>query len=412
MNVEILSVGTELLLGNIVNTNAQYISQKLAELGINVYYQTTVGDNENRLKNVLDAAFKRADAVIITGGLGPTQDDLTKEVVCSFMKKELACDEKSMQCINDYFKNSSFKMSENNKKQALFPKDAYILKNDFGTAPGCIIESNGKIAILFPGPPKEMKPMFDNYALPYLRRFKTAEIRSKVLKIAGMPEGVVAEKLKSIIDNQTNPTIATYVKDGEVTIRISSKTSDEALSYKLINDMKEKIYKIVGEYIYGEDETTLEGAIGKLLIEKNLTISTAESCTGGKLAARLINYPGISEVFMEGDVTYSNDAKMRRLHVKSETLDLYGAVSYQTALEMAKGIAKEAHTDIGLSTTGLAGPGGGTEEMPVGLVYVGMYYKGKSSYKKLNLNGDREKIRDRAVLEVLSWLRLTIANDK
>lgn len=327
------------------------------------------------------------------------------------MNKELVTDEKSLQGIEDYFKYSSFKISENNKKQALFPKDAYILKNDFGTAPGCIIESNSKIAILFPGPPKEMKPMFDNYAFSYLKKFKTSEIKSKAIKIAGVPEGVVAEKLKDIIDNQTNPTIATYVKDGEVTIRISSKTSDEKLSDRLIDDMKNKVYERLGDYIYGEDDATLEGSIGKLLIEKNLTISTAESCTGGKLAARLINYPGISKVFMEGDITYSNDAKMRRLNVKPETLDLYGAVSYQTALEMSRGIAIAANTDIGLSTTGIAGPDGGTKEMPVGLVYIGMYYRGKNSYKKLNLNGDRERVRDRAVLELLSWLRFTLAND-
>lgn len=406
MKAEILSVGTELLLGDILNTNAQYISRELANLGINVYYQTVVGDNPERLKNAYNFALSRADVVITTGGLGPTKDDLTKEIAAEYFNKQLILDKKSLEDIEDFFKKINREISENNKKQAYFPEGCIIIENNNGTAPGCIIEENNKIAILLPGPPKEMIPMLKESVIPYLSKFNEGTLISKVLRITGIGESSVDNLIGDIIDRQINPTVAPYAKDNEVILRLTAKTNNEEEAYKIIQPVEKEIRDKLGDInVYGIGDETIEEVVAKLLINNKFTISTAESCTGGLLAGKLINYPGISSVFLEGAVTYSNGAKISRLKVKEETLNKFGAVSSECAAEMAEGIAKVSGTNIGVSTTGIAGPDGGSEEKPVGCVYVGLYINGILKTKKLNLTGSRQKIRDRAVASTLDWLR-------
>lgn len=411
MKAEILAVGTEILLGDIVNTNAHYLSKRLADLGISVYHQTVVGDNEKRLLNAYKLAFERADIVIATGGLGPTKDDLTKEIGAECFGKKLVLHEESLNYIKSFFERLNRPMSEGNRKQALFPEASIILPNPNGTAPGCIIEENDKILVMMPGPPKEMIPMFENSVVPYLQKFSDGVLISKVLRVVGLGESAMAEKVQDIIDNQTNPTVAPYAKDNEAILRITAKGRTKEEAEKLIIPTEREIRERIGLDIYAEGETTLEAVVGEMLVKSNLTIATAESCTGGLLAGTLINYPGISSVFMEGAITYSNEAKMKRLGVKEETLEKYGAVSEETAREMAIGIAKASGTDIGISVTGIAGPGGGTDEKPVGLVYLGLYIKGEVKVKKLNQFGDRQKIRNRVVANALDWLRRELLND-
>lgn len=405
MKAEILAVGTEILLGDIVNTNAHYLSKRLADLGISVYYQTVVGDNEDRLLKAYELAFDRADIVIATGGLGPTKDDLTKEIGAKFFNKKLLLHQESLDIIKGYFHRSNRPMSKGNEKQAYIPEGATILPNPNGTAPGCIIEENNKILVMLPGPPKEMVPMFENSVVSYLQKFSDGVLVSKVLRVSGLGESAMAERVEDIMESQTNPTIAPYAKDNEAILRITSKGSSKKEAEALIAPVEKAVRERLGDNVYAEGETSLEAVVGEMLVKRNLTIATAESCTGGLLAGALINYPGISSVFLEGIITYSNEAKMKRLGVKAETLAKYGAVSEETAKEMAEGIAKAANTDIGISVTGIAGPGGGTEEKPVGLVYVGLYIQGKVQVKKLDLFGDRQKIRQRTVVNALDWLR-------
>ncbi|GLC29869.1 competence/damage-inducible protein A [Clostridium omnivorum] len=409
MKAEIMAVGTEVLMGDIVNTNAQYIARRLADLGIGVYYHSAVGDNSARLKDSLALGFSRVELIIATGGLGPTKDDLTKETAAAYFNRKLILHEESYLMLTQYFEKQGREVSENNKKQAYMPEGSVVLPNPNGTAPGCILKEGDKILVLLPGPPREMKPMFENYVVPYLEKYQDSILVSKVLRICGIGEGHMVEKIAHIIDNQSNPTVAPYAKEGEVTLRITAKAENMVEAKRLIEPMEREIRNILGEDIYAVGETTLEDVVGELLVNKKLTISTAESCTGGMLSGRLINYPGISASYLEGVVTYSNEAKMKYLGVKEETLDSFGAVSEETAREMAEGIAKAAGTDIGVSVTGIAGPGGGTEDKPVGLVYVGLYIRGKVEVKKLNLSGDRQKVRNRTVVTVLDWIRREIS---
>lgn len=409
MKAEIMAVGTEVLMGDIVNTNAQYIARRLADLGIGVYYHSAVGDNSDRLKDSFALGFSRVELIIATGGLGPTKDDLTKETAAAYFNQKLILHEESYLMLKQYFEKQGREVSENNKKQAYMPEGSVVLPNPNGTAPGCILKEGDKILVLLPGPPREMKPMFENYVVPYLEKYQDSILVSKVLRICGIGEGHMVEKIAHIIDNQSNPTVAPYAKEGEVTLRITAKAENKVEAKRLIEPMEREIRNILGEDIYAVGETTLEDVVGELLVNKKLTISTAESCTGGMLSGRLINYPGISASYLEGVVTYSNEAKMKYLGVKEETLDSFGAVSEETAREMAEGIAKAAGTDIGVSVTGIAGPGGGTEDKPVGLVYVGLYIRGKVEVKKLNLSGDRQKVRNRTVVTVLDWIRREIS---
>lgn len=410
MKAEIITVGTEILLGDILNTNTHYLSNELANMGVDVYYQITVGDNENRLLNQLEESFKRSDLVVLTGGLGPTEDDLTKEVCAKYLNLDMEFHQPSWDKIIEIHNKMKRIPTENNKKQAYFPVNSIILPNEYGTAPGCIMEKDNKTIIVMPGPPREMKPMFDNFVKQFLQKNSEDILKSKVIRIIGVGESKVENDLLDLIQKQVNPTIATYTKDGECTVRITAKGKTVEEVEQLILPVAKEIKNRFKETVYGEDETTIEDEVAKLLVKNNLTISVAESCTGGMVSSFLINYPGISSVFIEGCVTYSNEAKMKSLNVREETLNLVGAVSEQCAKEMAEGVAARHNTNIGLSTTGIAGPEGGSEEKPVGLVYMGIKINNKTIVKKYIFNGDRQQIRYRACKTLLNDLRLELLN--
>ncbi|GAA6382857.1 competence/damage-inducible protein A [Intestinibacter bartlettii] len=410
MKAEIITVGTEILLGDILNTNCRYLSRELAAMGIEMYYQITVGDNEERLLKTLKESLNRSDIVICTGGLGPTEDDITKEVCAKYFGYELELHKPSLDAMIERFKHMNRVPTKNNEKQAYFPKEAYILKNDNGTAPGCIMEKEGKMIVVLPGPPREMESMFENYVKPYLSKLTDDVIESEVLRIIGVGESKVENDILDIIDSQTNPTIATYAKGYECTLRITAKAKSVEEAKELIKPMSDEMKRRFGQSLYATGETSIEEVVSKMLVENNLKIAVAESCTGGMVSASLINYPGISSVFMEGCVTYSNEAKMKSLGVKKETLDVYGAVSDKCAKEMACGVAARYNTNIGIATTGIAGPDGGTDEKPVGLVYFGIYINGKVISKKYVFNGDRQGVRERATRTILNDLRLELLN--
>ncbi|MDR3239714.1 MAG: competence/damage-inducible protein A [Clostridiales bacterium] len=416
MTAEIIAVGTELLLGDILNTNAQFLSQELAKLGVNVYCQTVVGDNADRIYAAYEAAFQRADIVIATGGLGPTQDDLTKETAARFLGREMRLDQASWEKIQAFYQsmnmNADTHTAPNSQKQAIFPEGAVILPNDNGTAPGCCVEREGKTLFLLPGPPNEAIPMYLNAVIPILKTKTDAQFVSKMLKICGVGESAAEEMIKDLIDGQTNPTIAPYAKTSEVWIRVTAKAADEAEAAEIMRPTLEEIRRRLGDHVYGEDEDTLEGVAVKRLLEKKLTIACAESCTGGALTAKLVDCPGVSGTLLEGAVTYSNEAKMRRLNVRAETLQKYGAVSAETAAEMARGAAETAGADIGVATTGVAGPGGGSLKKPVGLVYLGLHYRSRTSVKELRLAGDRQKIRARTVVNALDMIRRRLLEEE
>lgn len=413
MVVELISVGTELLLGNIVNTNTQFLAEKCALLGLSMYHQVVVGDNRSRLADVIRTGLKRSDVVILTGGLGPTEDDLTKEVCAEVMGFPLEEDPHTRERIEQYFKNSIYKeIPENNWKQAIIPVGAIVLDNDNGIAPGLILEKYGKSAILLPGPPSELYPLFMKQVFPYLQKMQPEIIRSQMIKVCGMGESQVEDKLLDLIDKQGNPTIATYAKTGEVHIRVTAKAADEEEAKKLVKPVVKEIKSRLGDYVYTtrEDET-LEMALVKLLQKYELTVTTAESCTGGLLAGRIVNVPGASEVFNEGFITYSNKAKRKNLDVSKSTLKKYGAVSEQTAREMATGGVFATDSDACVAVTGIAGPDGGTEEKPVGLVYIATYMKDKVSVEKYQFKGNRAKIREQAVVKGLDLLRRSILDN-
>lgn len=393
MKCEIIAVGTELLLGNIVNTNAQYLSQKMADLGIDVFYQISVGDNMQRLSETIKTSLERSDIIVTCGGLGPTADDMTKEGVSEALGLKLLPDNASIKKIEGMFKLMNRPMTENNIKQGYIPEGATILENDNGTAPGVIVEKEGKIVVMLPGPPRELHPMFENKVLPYLRTKVNSVIRSRMLRVIGIGESTIEDMLKEIFKNQTNPTIAPYAKEGEVHLRITAKRDTAEEADRLIAEMEQGVKSILGENIYGYDEESLEEVVLKLLQEKKMTLSLAESCSGGLIANRLTDIPGASASLMGGIVSYSNKAKIDILGVKEDTINKYGAVSSQTAEEMAIGTKKINETDIGVSVTGIAGPEGGSEQKPVGLCYIGIAIGDTVKVHRMNFNGNRKRIK-------------------
>lgn len=409
MVVELISVGTELLLGNIVNTNTQYLAEKCALLGLSMYHQVTVGDNRERLSETIETALKRSDIVILTGGLGPTEDDLTKEVCASVMGFELEEDSHTKERIKKYFKNNIYKeIPDNNWKQAIIPHGSVVLDNDNGTAPGLILEKDGKAAILLPGPPGELKPLFERAVVPYLKKLQPEVIRSQMLKICGHGESQVEDKLLDLIDKQTNPTIATYAKTAEVHLRVTAKADSEEEAKRILKPVVKEIKNRFGDDIYTtKEEETLEMAVVRLLTKHELTVTTAESCTGGLIAGRLVNVPGASGVFREGFITYSNKAKRKILDVSKSTLKKYGAVSEQTAKEMATGGVFATDADVCIAVTGIAGPDSEGEK-PVGLVYIACYMKDKVKVEEYHFKGNREKIREQSVVKALDLLRRSI----
>lgn len=419
MIVELISVGTELLMGNIVNTNANFLSRKCAELGFSLYHQVTVGDNEQRLCEALKTAMDRSHIVILSGGLGPTQDDMTKEATAKVLGKELLMDEHSKERIASYFDvinkgngNSTRGLeliSENNWKQALKIDGCIVVDNHNGTAPGYIVEEQGKVVILLPGPPSEIIPMFELDIFPYLKKLQNKVFETKMVKICGIGESRAETDILDLIDNQSNPTIAPYAKLSEVHFRVTASGDTKEEAEGLLGPVVKELQARFGDYIYSlEEEETLEAVVVKLLREKGLTLATAESCTGGLLSGTIVNVPGSSSVLKEGFVTYSNEAKMERLGVKTETLEQYGAVSEQTAKEMALGVAKVSGTQIGVGITGIAGPDGGTIEKPVGLVYIACAINEQVVVRELRMKGNRQKIREQSVVKGLDLIRRVV----
>lgn len=408
MRCELLSVGTEILLGDIVNTNAQFLAKELASMGIDIYYQSVVGDNKERMLQAFKEGLSRSDMIITTGGLGPTKDDMTKELACEYFGYKCELHEESLESIKEYFRRMGREFVESNEKQAYFPKEAIILKNNAGTAPGAIIKKDDKTIIVLPGPPSEMKRMFDESVRPYLEKLTGYTIVSEVVRIHGIGESKVEELVQDLIDNGKNPTVAPYAKEGEVTLRVTAKAKTKEEGEKLIDPVLTEIKNRLGDSIYNIGEEGLNLTVAKLLVDKKLTIGTSESCTGGLLGAGLIDYPGISSSFLEGAITYSNEAKIKTLGVKEETLEKFGAVSEETAREMAEGIRKRCGADIGVSTTGIAGPDGGTDDKPVGLVYIGLSIGDKTIVTRNVFNGDRNSVRRRACLKAFDMIRLEI----
>lgn len=406
MVVELISVGTEILLGNIVNTNAAYLSEKCAALGLSCYYQSVVGDNEERLCETFQTALNRSDIVILSGGLGPTQDDLTKECVAKVLDKELVLDEYSKERIAEYFSARRMEITENNWKQAYVPTGAIVIDNENGTAPGLIIPYEGKQVLLLPGPPNELIPMFEQRMMPYLNDLQPGIICSTTVKLCGIGESKVETEILDLIEKQTNPTIAPYAKTGEVHLRVTAKAKNKEQAEEMIAPVVAELQRRFGNYIYTLDENvTLEKALIDMLVEKELTIGTVESCTGGMIAARLTNVPGVSVALKTGLVTYSNKAKKKLVGVKKETLDKHGAVSRQVAKEMAKGMAHLYKADVAIAVTGIAGPDGGSEEKPVGLVYIATCVCGVTTVKEYRFSGNREKIRENTVVRALIQAR-------
>lgn len=410
MTVELVSVGTEILMGNIINSNTQFLAERCAMLGLNMYYQVTVGDNYERMRAVVETALDRSDIVILTGGLGPTEDDLTKEVCADVMGMDLAEDAHTRAHLMDFFKNNIYKeIPANNWKMASVPRGAIVLDNGNGMAPGLILEKDGKTAILLPGPPGELYPLFNEQVYPYLEGRQNAVLVSRTVKICNYGESQVEDMLLDLIDGQGNPTIATYAKVAEVHLRLTARAGTRDAGERLIKPVLEEIKRRFKEAVYTEEESvTLEMAVAMLLRKNHLTISTAESCTGGMVAARLVNVSGVSQVFMQGLVTYSNEAKMSLLGVKESTLSAYGAVSGETAGEMAAGGAKKSGTDVCIAITGVAGPEGGTDLKPVGLVHMACYLKGEIAARRYLFKGNRDKVREQSVIKALDLVRLCI----
>ncbi|MGP1488611.1 MAG: competence/damage-inducible protein A [Peptoanaerobacter stomatis] len=408
MKAEIISVGTELLLGEVVNTNASDIAKALKEIGISVYNIDTVGDNPKRLYEDIEKAYDRSDIIITTGGLGPTKDDLTKDIVADFLKVDMVLDENEVEKLKNYFKNRKDELNEGNMTQAYFPKGYEILDNPNGTASGCVINKDNKIIIVMPGPPREMKPMLKNYVIPYLSKLSSKYFASKTINVIGIGESKMEEMIMELIKHQTNPTIAPYFKDKSLTLRVMASDDDKETAENMLLPTIDKIKSILNDNIYAYgDDLAIEDVVCKYLMDNNLTVSTVESCTGGMLSSRIINISGISKCFKSGYVTYSNEAKIQ-LGVSEDTLQKYGAVSEQTAIEMATVCAKKSGSDIAISTTGVAGPDGGSEEKPVGLVYIGLYINGHTYCKKLNIAGNRQRIRRIATSNALDFVRRTL----
>lgn len=405
MKAEIIAVGSELLLGQIINTNAQIISKHLQEIGIDVYYHTCVGDNRERLGSIFKIAFERSEIIVLTGGLGPTADDLTKETIASCLNLPLEIDNIALKMIKNYFQSRQISMTENNLKQALIPKGAKFIPNHRGTAPGILLNYKGKIVVMLPGPPYEMEPMLNDMVIPHLSKLSNEVIYSKVLRFYGIGEAQLEKNIEDLIVEQSNPTIAPLAKMGEVTIRLTAKANNLAEARKIIYPVEVEIKNRIGKYLYGYDGETIEKIVADYLIKENLSISVAESCTGGLLSHRLTNIPGISNAFDRGIISYSNRAKHEHLYVKDSTLKKYGAVSKETAVEMAEGIRKVSGTDIGISITGIAGPDGGTKEKPVGLVFIAYADDKKTVVKKKLFFGNRITIKERSVNAVLHLIR-------
>ena len=394
---EILCVGTELLLGDIVNTNAAFLSKSLASLGISVYHQAVVGDHPGRLRAALEDAFEghgrpAADLVILSGGLGPTYDDLTKETVGAYFGRDMYLHEASLTRIKDYFARRGRPMTANNQKQAMMPEGAVVLDNDYGTAPALAVGDATRTAVLLPGPPAELIPLFNEKVIPLLRPYCEEVLVSHNIHIIGVGEAAVEELLRDLMVKAENPTIAPYCAPGEVRIRVTAKAEDEKTAEAMCRDTVAKVRCRVENFVYGMDLSGPEDGVIRAFTAKGLTVGCAESCTGGMIGQRLTAIPGASSVFMGGFMTYTNEAKINLLGVSPQTIEAYTEVSAETAAEMAEGARRALGCDVAIATTGYAGPGGGTKENPVGTVYISVATA--DGTKTLHLSYAQTKSRD------------------
>ena len=405
LSAEIIAVGTELLLGEITNTDAVTVARALSELGINAYYQTVVGDNPDRLYDVIMTAKKRADIIITTGGLGPTFDDLTKQVAARAFGKELVLNEEELSRIKAYFEKLGRNMTENNARQAYLPEGCEVFVNEWGTAPGCAIEDEGKILIMLPGPPRECKPMVKYRMVPYLKKLSDAHLVSHSIRIYGMGESSVEDKIAPFAEEMTNPTLAPYAKDGEVLLRVTGKATTEEEADAITKPVIERVCNLLGDVVYGVDIDSLHAAVAKLMLEKKLTLATAESCTGGLVASLITDISGASEFFRGGVCAYTNEMKMELLGIPKELLDTYGAVSSECAEELSRAACKKFGTDAGIGVTGYADPSSGDEKNPGGTVYVAVTLAGKTVSSKIYQPMSRALAKSRAAQEAFNLLR-------
>jgi nicotinamide-nucleotide amidase len=409
MRAEIIAVGTELLMGQIVNSNAQYLSQKFAEMGVNVYYQTVVGDNAERMASAVSLASSRADLIVFTGGLGPTQDDITRDVVAEWLGLRLSIHQPSYDRISSYFVDRKVVMIESNARQALMIDGADPLMNNTGMAVGSAITHANKHYILLPGPPREMKPMFEQYAKPWIlgKMSNTSALHSRMLKFCGIGESRLEHELDDLIAAQSDPSIAPYASEGEVTIRLTTRASTKAEANQVLDRTQQAIIDRVGEYLYAQEDIPLEHVIVRMMAENGLTLSVAESCTGGLFSEFITSIPGSSAMFHGGVICYSNEWKHRSLQVPMELLEgdgAPGAVSEETAICLAEQVLKLTGSDYGISITGVAGPAH-SERKPVGLIYAAIARNnGDTIVHQLNINGNREMVRLRTVKQVMYQL--------
>lgn len=404
---EIITVGTELLLGEIVDTNAAHLSRRLADLGIDVYHRTTVGDNWTRFTTALGQALQRADIIFITGGLGPTDDDLTRSVVAAVTGRKIQMNEEALQHIEEYFRVTGRVMSANNRRQAMFPEGAEALFNGEGTAPGIWLEHDNRLIVCLPGPPTELRPMFEQQIIPRLRaRFGGREsLITRVLRFAGIGEAALAEALEDLIAAQVDPTLALYAGRGEVRLRLATRAKSREEAERRFAPIEEEIRKRVGSHLYGFDDDTLEGTVGKLLQANGASLAVAESCTGGFLGHRLTNVPGSSRYFVGGVIAYANEIKTGQLNVSADVIERHGAVSAAVAEAMARGIRNRFGSTYGIAVTGIAGPDGGTEEKPVGTVYIGWAGPDGCDVQRFLFPTNRENFKIRTTTAALDGLR-------
>ncbi len=408
---EIISVGTELLLGEILNTNARFLSLELASLGISVLRQTTVGDNPDRLAQALKDALSRSDIVITSGGLGPTADDITKEVCCQVMGVKLVVDEEILARLENFFSSRNIKMPQSNKKQALVPLGGTIFYNENGTAPGIACENGTKCVILLPGPPRELNPMFLESIKPFLLKYTDEIILSHTIRTFGIGESAMAELAEDLLGNK-NPTVAPYAKDGEALLRVTACAQTRAKAETLCAPVIENLLVRLSPYVYGVDVDSLQQRVVELLTEKKLKVALAESCTAGYTAKRLTEVAGASKVFECGIITYSNRIKIKLLNVSPDTLKEHGAVSEQTAIEMAKGARIIGDADIGVGITGIAGPNGDGSKSPAGLSFIALADKDTVRVEKIQTGKpfEREYNRYYTASRALNMIRLYAVN--
>ena len=410
--VELISVGTELLLGNIVNSDAQALSRELSGLGLNVLYHSVVGDNPGRLKAAVELARGRADVLITTGGLGPTCDDLTKQTLAECFGRKLVYHPECAESIRCFFRRAGREMTENNLQQAYLPEGCDVLDNAWGTAPGCAFEADGSYVVMLPGPPSECLPMFRERAAPWLARLSEGVIRSRTLRVFGLGESAVEARFRDRMNELTNPTLAPYAKEGEVELRITAKAATQAEAESLIAPVEEEVRAALGELVYGADVSGLEQVVLDGARERGLTLGTAESCTGGLIAKRITDVPGAASVFKGGVVSYHCEVKAGVLGVSQALLDEKGAVCAQVAQEMAQGARRVLGCDLAVSVTGVAGPDPDERGNPVGLVYTALAAPDGVWVKRLNLASPaarRDRVRNLAANHALDMARRWLA---